>query len=521
MANSTCKINESWPACNICSRLIFNRGTDSEMTVCGKNLIAVNLVEMYNSSEGITMGASCANALTVDMIVPVDLAFQTAMIEPVVTVNDQDVPLGIFYVCSHATENRYKTVTLECYDGFCKTEEKYVPEVSAPASIEAVAEDIARQCGFEIDYDFSAYSHIQIPWYGDYTCRRMLGYIAGLMGKNAHFKRNGKLTFSWYEDSDITIERERQYINQFKLLKSGAQKINSVVSGTEEDRVSAGEGLGIAFENPYMTQEIAEAIYQEVNDFEFQPCSVAYRGDLSILPGTRIKIKDDGGRDVLACVMEHNMILNGGMSSTLYSYGKEDVSYSFESGNSSKTLSQLAGRLDRAMMMTKDINGSKGGVFRIIDSDGDGVNDSFIMRNADGKGAFIRGNKDGIGFSKDGGHTYTTAINETGICTEALNVKEIFAKEIGVSGVELADMLRVAEDQQEGMIMTIGSGISNVIMQQENDQIAFYERSDEEKKVLCSLGVQTGSGKKLMKLGNLSIEAWPNGRILFSTGGEA
>lgn len=38
------------------------------MTVCGKNLISVNLVEMYNSSDGITMGASCANALTVDMI---------------------------------------------------------------------------------------------------------------------------------------------------------------------------------------------------------------------------------------------------------------------------------------------------------------------------------------------------------------------------------------------------------------------------------------------------------------------
>ena len=223
MANSTCKIDASWPACNICSRLIFNRGTSSEMTVCGKNLISVNLVEMYNSSDGITMGASCANALTVDMIVPSGLAFKTAMIEPVVTIDDADTTLGTFYVCGHTTENKYKTVTLECYDPFCRTEEKYAPGIDAPASIGEVAADIAGQCGFEIDYDFSPYAHIQIPWYGDYTCRQMIGYIAGLMGKNARFNRNGKLTFSWYEDSDITIERERQYINQFKLLKSDTQ----------------------------------------------------------------------------------------------------------------------------------------------------------------------------------------------------------------------------------------------------------------------------------------------------------
>ena len=136
-----------------------------------------------------------------------------------------------------------------------------------------------------------------------------------------------------------------------------------------------------------MTGEILEAIYDEVHGFEFQPCSsVAHRGDLRILPGTRIKIKDDTGGDVYACVMEHNMIINGGLSSTLYSYGKEDINYSFESNNSSKTLSQLSSRMDRAMMMTKEINDSKGGVFQIIDADGDGINDSFIMEKRRRKG---------------------------------------------------------------------------------------------------------------------------------------
>ena len=75
----------------------------------------------------------------------------------------------------------------------------------------------------------------------------MIGYIAGLMGKNARFNRNGKLTFSWYEDSDITIERERQYINQFKLLKSDTQKINSVSSGTRRRKIFKRRRTGHSF----------------------------------------------------------------------------------------------------------------------------------------------------------------------------------------------------------------------------------------------------------------------------------
>lgn len=507
---------------NVGCKLYFNRNTESSMEVTGEHLISVVLSEMFDSSEGIAIGSASSNSLMVNMIVPPGLAFATATIEAAAITGEREIALGKFYVCSHTTENNYKTVTLECYDPFCKTEELYVPTVDAPASISDVTADICDQCGFEADFDFSGYEDIQIPWFGEYTCRQMIGYIAGLMGMNAHFNRNGKLTFSWYEDSPITIKREEQYINQLKMLRAEPFTIDGLISGTADEEIHAGVGAGISFENPYMTQEILEGILVKTEDFSYQPCSVMYRGNLDILPGTRINIENDTGENIKACVMEHVISLTGGMSGELFSYGKEDVAYSFESASVSKTLGSLSRHMERAVMMTKTINESEGGVFQVIDADGDGINDSFIIRMAGEGGNFIRGNADGIGFSKDGGQTYTTAINQDGICTEAIDTNKLFAQEIGVEGVTFSDAFKVRQSEDEGMVMILGSGINNVIMQQENDQIAFYEKEKYEeghRQPLCSFGVQSATGKKLIKLGNLSIESWLDGKITFSTAG--
>ena len=52
------------------NKLIFNKGTSSEMTLTGQNIISVTLTEMFNSSDGMTMGATCSNKLNADIIVP-------------------------------------------------------------------------------------------------------------------------------------------------------------------------------------------------------------------------------------------------------------------------------------------------------------------------------------------------------------------------------------------------------------------------------------------------------------------
>lgn len=83
------------------------------------------------------------------------------------------------------------------------------------------------------------------------------------------------------------------------------------------------------------------------------------------------------------------------------------------------------------------INGAKGGIFQVTDSNGDGINDGWtIAENTDLSEAqkIIKANYAGIGFSTDGGNTYQTAIDYNGIVTQALHVNEIFAEDITATG---------------------------------------------------------------------------------------
>lgn len=526
MANTICKKDSANPVCNVCNRILFNKGTDSSAIVCSDSIISMTLTETINSSEGINVGETCSNKLVVEMLVPPGLAFATAVLEPYITEDDIDIPLGKFYVCDVTTNNGYKTASLECYDAFCKTEQPYEPSenVLFPATIESVAADIAFQLDFDINFDFTPYESYLIPRTDGYTCRQVLGYIAGMIGKNAHFGRDGELTFKWYEDKDITVMREEQYQNQLQFLTEDDFCISSVTAGSGDEVFTKGSGTGIGFENPYISETQIQMILDSVKGFRYRPCNFKYRGNLSIEVGQRIKVKDNLDNDIYACVMEQVTLLNGGMQSDIYSYGKSEETYSFESSNTSNAVSKLTRRLEKAVIMTDNINNSKGGVFEVIDSDKDGFNDSFVLRMAGGEGRYIRGNKDGIGFSNDGGKTYTTAIDHTGICTEAIHADEIWTAQIGVEGITREDVFTVARDDGGHVVLTLGSNANDILLRQENGKIGFYARDQIENgslQALCELTSEsfTMQTTNMVKFGGLKIYPDVSGTIIFSTGG--
>lgn len=527
MANTICKKDAANPVCGVCNRILFNKGTESASVICSDYIISMTLTEAINSSDGINMGATCSNKLTVEMLVPPGLAFATAVLEPYVTENDIDIPLGKFYVCDATTVNGYNTVTLECYDAFCKTEQEYKPseDIVFPATAETIALDIAAQTGFEINFDFAPYQNCVIPRVDGYTCRQMLGYIAGMMGKNAHFGRDGKLIFKWYEDKDITVTRDEQYQNQLQFLTEEDFCLMSVTAGSGDEVFTKGSGSGIAFENPYISEAQLETVLNSVKGFTYRPCSFKYRGNLGVEVGQRIKVKDTLDNDIYVCVMEQVILLNGGMQANVYSYGKSKETYNFESSNTSTAVHELTRRLEKAVMMTDNINNSKGGVFEVIDSDKDGINDSFIIRMAGGEGRYIRGNKDGIGFSNDGGKTYTTAIDHNGICTEALHADEIWSAQIGVEGITREDVFSVARDKNGHVVLTLGSGSNDILLRQENGKIGFYTKdsaTSENPRALCELTSEsfTMQTTNVVRFGGLKIFPDANETIIFSTGGK-
>ena len=563
------------------NKLIFNKGTENEMTLSGADIISVTLTETFNSSEGMTMGAACSNKLNADIIVPAGLALAASDVEAFAVDGDNEYPLGIFYVCDVETANGYKTASIECYDKFCKTEELYQPSVEPvkkdeepgvdepaggdesagsetaggeeagetagsetaggeeaggeetgetlepKASPEYLVKDILKEITADLEvesaFDFTPYEDWTISRIEGYTYRQMLGYIAGLLGKNACFNRSGKLDFRWYEERGESIGRAEQYQGQLSLGAGGKIYVTSLTSGTEENMVSAGSGRGLSFENPFMTQERLEVILSELGSLSYHPCSLRFRGSMNIHAGDRVLVEDEDGNVMDICVMEQVMTFNGGMQSEIQCYGQSEESYSFEAKTTSKLVGSLARRLETTVKMGNEIKGSEGGYFQIIDLDGDGVSDTFVLRSGSGEGDLVYGNKNGIGFSRDGGKTLTTAINQDGICTEALQADELWAIMLLIEGFTAKDFMRADRDENGQVFLELGSSQNSVVFRLENDRIAFYNRGAEDTQDVNVCYIDPGSfvlrDLNKIQFGGLSIYPNNNGKIIFSTGG--
>lgn len=181
----------------------------SGVEVTGKYLINATVEEMLNSADAITMGATCSSKLTLNMRMPspavalngAEIKLYSGLVIDGDTV--EWVPLGVFYVdpADIATKTDYLTVTVIAYDGMSKLGNTYVPGITEwPATIQAVAQDICAQVGLPLDDTivWPDYTISSGTFDAAYTCREMIGFIAGMMGCNARFDRLGKLTFTWY-----------------------------------------------------------------------------------------------------------------------------------------------------------------------------------------------------------------------------------------------------------------------------------------------------------------------------------
>lgn len=89
-------------------------------------------------------------------------------------------------------------------------------------------------------------------------------------------------------------------------------------------------------------------------------------------------------------------------------------------------------------MATELLNGANGGVFEILDENGDGINDAWILRSYDGQN-FIKATKDGIGLTTDGGKSFRTAMTPLGINADVINAGQVLAEYISGDGLDVSN----------------------------------------------------------------------------------
>ena len=397
-------------------RLTFGSST----VLTGTTIQDITLDEVINSTDVLTMGCACSNKITVNLInAPTDIAYDGAdfTAEVGLLLNDRPVtyewiPLGRFYGADAETNNDFKNLKLTAYDGFCKMTDKYNAAVESETTLQAVYDDLKEQlynkCGVTLkERTLPAYTISNFP-YLDITYTQAIGYVAGCLGENARFDRDGNLGFVWYSDSGQKIDRSQQYMSGFKRTTDKTLTVTSISTGTQENPIVRGEGangLNVNFENPYITDAMADDIYSKVNGLVYTPCQVKWRGNPSVQTGDVIAALDKDGVEHTVLVMSQSLKIGGGCNASIDCKGKSETTSNFSTKfeSTSKKIERVYKGLEKAILdATNKITGNSGGYVEIRDTNNDGKPDEIVILDREDihlAERVWRWNKEGLGYA--------------------------------------------------------------------------------------------------------------------------
>ena len=477
-------------------RVTFSPSTE----LTGTTIQDISLDEVVISGDSLTMGCACSNKITINLINPptnIDYDGATFTAEVGLLLNNRPmtyeyVPLGKFYATDPDTNNDFKNLKLTAYDGFCKMTDKYIPTVPEETTLQAVYDDLREQlyanCGVILkERTLPEYAIPNFP-YLDVTYTQAIAYVAGCLGGFARFDRLGELEISWFEDNRQEISRQMQYMNGFKRTLNKSVIVTSLSTGTEENLIVKGDGtngLQINFENPYITNNMADDIYNRINRFSYTPCSVEWRGNPAVQAGDIVKVYDKDNFPHTVLVMNQSIKIGGGLNAKIDCKGsgntKSEFSNNFEPIR--QKLERLNAKLEQAILgATEAITGNKGGVVVLHDNNNDGKPDELLIMDVDDiklATKVWRWNKAGLGYAYNPiGNAYLgpyqTAITADGqinadfITTGALNAERISVDTYDGMG-RLTDYIRFGDGYIE-----LGETDNAIKLKLENNQIAFY-----------------------------------------------
>jgi hypothetical protein len=402
------------------------------------------------------------------------------------------VPLGKFYATDPDTNNDFKNLKLTAYDGFCKMTDKYIPTVPNDTTLQAVYDDLREQlysnCGITLkERTLPAYRIPEFP-YLDITYTQAIAYVAGCLGGFARFDRMGELEIAWFQESGEEISRQMQYMNGFKRTLNKSVIVTSLSTGTEENLIVKGDGasgLQINFENPYITNSMADDIYSRINRFSYTPCSVMWRGDPAIQAGDIVHAFDKDGYPHTVLVMSQTIKVGGGCNAKIDCKGSGETKNTFSSNFEplGQKLERLNVKLEKAILdATGAITGNKGGVVVLHDTNNDGKPDELLIMDVENIALATkvwRWNKAGLGYAYNPtGNAYLgpykTAITADGqINADFITTGELSAERISVDTYDgmgrLTDYIRFGDG-----FIELGETDNAIKLKLENNQIAFY-----------------------------------------------
>ena len=298
----------------------YSGGSCSESIVPGGTVIANAKVELSALPATVRKGSTCT------------LYFG---------VNGEYAAQGVLTVKKIEKSGERLSVTLE--DNMAKTEKGYFSSLSYPSTTLKMLSEIATKCG--VAFNTSGLTAVTIKDMPEgYTCREIIGYIAGLYGKFAVCDRTGKIAFKWFETTAVQLS---DFCYDTPTVATDDITVGRVVCGD----FTAGTGTAITYDCLFMTQNQLNTVQKSLNGFKYRTGEIPLRlGNMLIDAWDMLSITY-GGETVKIPAATISVAYNGGLSMTIEAPAEEQ---SADSGESYKSPAQK-----QAERITADIISAK------------------------------------------------------------------------------------------------------------------------------------------------------------------
>lgn len=328
--------------------------------------------------------------------------------------------MGEFYVSDHVDINyNDKITTLDCKDKMIFLEDAYVSTLKYPADIRNVIVEIANQASVEIDtLNIEELNGLQINKIDGYSHRQALGFIAQLLVGYATFNRKGLLQIRTLKDTEYEISPDEYFSKG--LSKNGIRyKIRGITCTVPKDEepqelfVGSKKGPQLTIENPLMTQNELQRIFNALQSVDYYPYDLSWRGNPALEIGDIMTVYDLEGNELKVPNLSYNLEYTGGLSATSSADSKSrlDVvptgrkTYQQQIHATQTKIKETATNLTNAFKDAQEkITGNQGG-FIIQRMNEDGKPYEFLVMDTEDINSatnVIRLNQQGIGFSQNG-----------------------------------------------------------------------------------------------------------------------
>lgn len=369
-------------------RTFYARISDGTHEVTS-GILSVKQTSRSVPDECITVGGAVSSYVEVEMIPPsfyLDNTELNVSIGMLIDGEKEWVPLGLFTVQKPKTDSG--VVKFTAYDRIqSRMNGMYASELTYPCDGKKVLAEISKKTGVPVDTS-NLPDGVMIPLravstesttddsgnkaentsytapFDGYTYREAVAYIAQLYGMFSTMDRAGNLAFRWYTASNFSVSASRYYDDL--TLAETVFSVEKITCQAGNDTFSAGDGnVCISLENPAMTQELLSAVQKQVKGLEFLPASVSFLGDPRVDVGDIITVTNPAGEVVKIPVMAITQDFDGGLLTTVQSFGKI-VSESEQKG-------PTAQKLDRTytdLFLVKELVGTKASFDYVYGLDG-------------------------------------------------------------------------------------------------------------------------------------------------------